>query len=126
MKRTITTRELLRGVGACRDSAVSSGRLPLSVAVYSHAATTTAISFRPHAGWTSRSVRAYFDTVARKRLLKTHSRTSAAARVIADTVVADLMSCGRSPQEAWDELSRGWGDTVPDTLLQEYRERLTA
>lgn len=74
----------------------------------------------------SRRVAAYFDACVRRRLVRRHGGTAAAARVIADAVVADLVEAGRSAAAVVDELERGWSSCLPAEVLQEYRSRLCA
>jgi hypothetical protein len=52
--------------------------------------------------------------------------TTAAARLVADAVVVDLMSTGRSRSEVLEELERGWADRLPRAVLEEFRERMCA
>jgi hypothetical protein len=105
--------------------AVRSGRLPVEVASYAEAVTIAALG--SSSGPVSRRrARAYFDAVARRRLLRWHSGSPAAARVIIDAVVADLSASGRSGPDIWDEILRGWCDRLPSELVDEYRVRLCA
>jgi hypothetical protein len=99
--------------------------VPTEVARYAAAATTDALRDAGMRGLRRRA-EAYFGTVVRRRLLRRHAGTVAAARVVVDSVVADLVQSGRSPQDVWDELTRGWGDKLPGEVMEEYRQLLSA
>jgi len=125
MGQVMTTAEALRYVRELHAEAVSSGQLPAEVAEFSARATEAAISRRPRRR-TRCSVRAYFTKVAERRLIRHHGGTPAAARLVADCVIADLVGSGRTPFEAYEELERGWRTKLPEGLLSEYRSRLCA
>ncbi len=52
------------------------------------------------------------------------SRPAAAARFVVAAVVEDLRASGRDGEAIWDQLQRGWSDSVPEDVLEEYRLRL--
>ena len=52
------------------------------------------------------------------------SRPAGAARFVVAAVVEDLRASGRDGEAIWDQLQRGWSDSVPDDVLEEYRLRL--
>lgn len=69
---------------------------------------------------------AYFTAVVRRKLLKSRTRSRAVSRLLAASVVEDMRESGRGPQEVYSELERGWGDSIPADVLEEYRARLCA
>lgn len=69
---------------------------------------------------------AYFTAVVRRKLLRSRTRSRAVSRLLAASVVEDLRESGRGPQEVWNELQRGWSDSIPADVLEEYRARLCA
>lgn len=69
--------------------------------------------------------RAYFHAVLRRQTARMGG-TAAAARLVVEAVVGDLISSGRSRLEALDELERGWSKSLPAAVLEEYRERMCA
>lgn len=75
---------------------------------------------------TPAALEAYFRKVVARRLVRGYGGTVAAARLVADRVVSDMVESGRTAEEAYDELVRGWTDKLPSGLLAEYRERLCA
>jgi len=71
-----------------------------------------------------RRVEAYFSAVVRRRAVRRGQPVRGAARFVVAAVVADLQESGRDGDEIWDHLRRGWGDSVPQDVLEEYRLRL--
>lgn len=69
---------------------------------------------------------AYFEACVRRQLVRRHGGSVAAARVVAEAVVADLFDGGRSKAAVADELERGWSSYLPPEVLQEFRTRLCA
>jgi len=121
---TIETNEesLRSSVARLRGSA----EFPDEAIDYAQRVTRAAMS-RPGSGqWTPMRVEAYLTAVVRRRVLRRHPATPAAARVVADSVVADLLAHGRTGKDAYDELRRGWRSAVPEALLEEYRQALCA
>lgn len=104
---------------------VQQGEAPQDVAAYAAAATATALRDASGRGVELRA-EAYYHAVVRRRLLRRCSGTPEAARVVVGSVVADLLSSGRSAQDAWDEVSRGWSHLLTPELSREFRERLCA
>ncbi len=68
--------------------------------------------------------RAYFDAVIRRRSVRRGQPARAAAHYVAAAVVEDLRAAGRDGRAIWAELDRGWRDSVPSDVLEEYRLRL--
>ena len=125
MGQVMTAAEARRYVREIEGKAIASGQLPAEVAEFAARATEAALSRSPRRR-THYSVRAYFTKVAERRLIRNHGGSPAAARLVADCVVADLVGSGRTPLEAYEELERGWRTKLPEGLLSEYRNRLCA
>lgn len=68
----------------------------------------------------------YFDTVVRSEVVRSGRDRHAAARMVLDTVVNDLSATGRDSSAIWREIDRGWRDSVPVQVIEEFRERLSA
>ena len=100
--------------------------IPAEVADYAVQATERAVRRNGRSLHDTRALRAYFRKVVERRLVRHHGGTCAAARVVAGCVLADLVDSGRSPEEAFAELSRGWGSELPGSVLEELRQRLCA
>lgn len=75
---------------------------------------------------TEARIRGYFGAVASRRLVKRHAGSAAAARVVAQSVIADLRAAGRDAETVIAELERGWAATLPPSVIEECRERLCA
>ncbi len=73
----------------------------------------------------SRRARAYFWAVVRRGLVR-EAGSPATARMVLESVVADLKASGRDGAEVWRELQTGWRGKVPGEVLEEYRARLCA
>lgn len=73
----------------------------------------------------SRRARAYFWAVVRRGLVR-EAGSPATARMVLESVVADLRASGRDSAEVWRELQTGWVGKVPGEVLEEYRVRLCA
>lgn len=70
--------------------------------------------------------RAYFSAVVRKKIATSRSNSGAAARLVALSVIDDLVSSGRSKAEALSELERGWSGKLPKHVIDEYRAQMCA
>lgn len=125
MARPITANRVDALVEQLVVEAVSQEGVPGDVAGYAAAATVSAFRGAGTRG-IRRRARAYFRAVVRRRLLREHAGTPAAARIVVDSVVADLMESGRAPLDVWDELARGWSDKLPCEVMEEYRQALCA
>lgn len=115
-------------VSRIAEGAMRNHDVPEEVARYAARATETAVR-----SWRSRNrallerrATAYFDAVARRRVLSKHPRSTAATRVVVESIIADLADSGRRPREIWDELCRGWTNTMSEELAREYERRLCA
>ncbi len=71
-----------------------------------------------------RRVEAYFSAVVRRRAVRRGQPTRGAARIVVAAVVEDLRASGRDGAAIWEQLQRGWSDSVPGDVLEEYRLRL--
>ncbi len=71
-----------------------------------------------------RRAEAYFSAVIRRHAVRRGQPARGAARFVVAAVVEDLRASGRDGEAIWDQLRRGWSDSVPDDLLEEYRLRL--
>jgi hypothetical protein len=71
-----------------------------------------------------RRVEAYFSAVVRRRAVRRGQPARGAARIVVAAVVEDLRESGRDGAAIWDQLQRGWSDSVPGDVLEEYRLRL--
>lgn len=70
--------------------------------------------------------RAYFWAVVRRRSLRRADSRAVTERLMVESVVQDLMSSGREPGQIWEDLQRGWRDSVSEEVLETYRLRLSA
>ena len=123
MAKTETNSESLRRIAAKMRA---SGDFPDEAIDYARRITRAAMA-RPDSGsWTPARIESYLIAVVRRRVLRRHPSTPAAARIVADSVVADLLAHGRTGEDAYDELRRGWHSAVPEALLEEYRQALCA
>lgn len=124
-QQTLTYDATLELVAKLVRKALTEG-VPAEAVHYASEATSHA--FRPRGGYlkTRRRVSTYFKTVLTRRVVRRWSRTDAAARVVAESVVADLLGTGRTPLAVYRELEQGWAASLPANVLQEYRERLCA
>jgi hypothetical protein len=71
-----------------------------------------------------RRAAAYFSAVVRRMAVRRGQPARGAARFVIATIVEDLRASGRDGEAIWDQLQRGWGDSVPGDVLEEYRLRL--
>jgi hypothetical protein len=71
-----------------------------------------------------RRAEAYFSAVVRRRAVRRGEPARGAARFVVAAVVEDLRASGRDGEAIWDQLQRGWGDSVPGDVLEEYRLKL--
>ncbi len=101
------------------------GEAPVEVADYAIEATRAALSHISGRG-TARRIESYYNAVIRRRLVRRYPGSSQAARLVVGSVVADLLRSGRSAQDAWDELHRGWSHLLTPELSQEFQQRLSA
>lgn len=97
--------------------------VPPDIAREARAATQRAMEARsqPSAGLLRRRAEAYFSAVVRRRIVRSGRSAKASARLVVASVVDDLRRTGRSGGDIWDELQRGWAQTVPQDVLEEYR-----
>ena len=97
------------------------------VAAEARRATARAL-MRPLTGLLSaaeaRRAEAYFSAVVRRRAVRRGQPARGAARFVVAAVVEDLRASGRDGAAIWDQLQRGWSDSVPHEVLEEYRLRL--
>ncbi len=114
----------------CRSlvcEAVEERGVPLDVAAAAERATRARFTARPEERPVAPSrVSAYFWGVVRRRLGRLRKPCDATSRLVLAAVVADLADCGRPAEDIWDELQRGWGDKVPQHVLEEYHGSLCA
>lgn len=66
-------------------------------------------------------IEAYFSEVVRRRTMRGAAGPRAVARVVAAAVVADLRETGRDGAAIFDHLRRGWGERIPEDVMEEYR-----
>jgi hypothetical protein len=71
-----------------------------------------------------RRAEAYFSAVVRRRAVRRGQPARGAARFVVAAIVEDLRASGRDGAAIWDQLQRGWSDSVPEDVLEEYRLRL--
>jgi hypothetical protein len=71
-----------------------------------------------------RRAQAYFSAVVRRKAVRRGQPARGAARFVIAAIVEDLRASGRDGEAIWDQLQRGWGDSVPGEVLEEYRLRL--
>ena len=100
--------------------------VPTGVAEEARAATKRVVggSDGPVTAQVRRRADAYFSAVVRRRVWRRGSSPRAAARLVIESVVADLGAAGRCGADIWDELQRGWAQRVPGDVLDEYHARL--
>jgi len=72
----------------------------------------------------TRRAEAYFTAVLRRQAVRRGQPARGAARFVVAAVVEDLRASGRDGKAIWDQLNRGWSDSVPQDVLEEYRLRL--
>jgi hypothetical protein len=72
----------------------------------------------------ARRAAAYYAAVVRRRAIRRGQPPRGAARFVVAAVVEDLRASGRDGKDIWDQLERGWSDSVPSDVLEEYRLRL--
>jgi hypothetical protein len=71
-----------------------------------------------------RRAAAYYAAVVRRRAMRRGQPPRGAARLVVAAVVEDLRASGRDGKDIWDQLERGWSDSVPYDVLEEFRLRL--
>jgi len=76
--------------------------------------------------WLRSRVEGYFWAVVRRTLVRRRTDPHVTARFVLAAVVEDLSASGRDNAAVWDEIERGWSDSVPYSVLEEYRARLSA
>jgi hypothetical protein len=84
----------------------------------------TASSDAPLSPAQERRAAAYYAAVVRRRAIRRGQPPRGAARLVVAAVVEDLRASGRDGKDIWDQLERGWRDSVPSDVLEEYRLRL--
>jgi hypothetical protein len=97
--------------------------VPPDIAHEARTATRRAMETRSQrpGGLLRRRAEAYFSAVIRRRVVRGGRSAKASARLVVASVVDDLRRTGRSGGDIWDELQRGWAQTVPQDVLEEYR-----
>jgi len=101
--------------------------IPPQVAERARRATARALAVDANARATialQRRAEAYFSACVRRETARGGAGPRAAARLVAEAVVEDLLQAGRDRAAAWRELERGWSERLPEDLLEEYRVRL--
>jgi len=76
--------------------------------------------------WIRSRAEGYFWTVVRRTLVRRRTDKHVTARFVLAAVVEDLTASGRDNAAVWAEIERGWSDSVPCAVLEEYRLRLSA
>ena len=71
-----------------------------------------------------RRAEAYFSAVIRRRAVRRGQPPRGAARFVVAAVIEDLRESGRDGEAIWEQLQRGWSDSVPHDVLEEYRLKL--
>jgi hypothetical protein len=66
----------------------------------------------------------YFRAVVRRRAVRRGQPARGASRFVIAAIVEDLRASGREGHDIWSELQRGWAESVPEDVLEEYRLRL--
>jgi hypothetical protein len=97
------------------------------VAAEARNATARALGRSATGVWRPRDERrfeAYFSAVVRRKAVRRGQPARGAARFVIAAIVEDLRASGRDGEAIWDQLQRGWGDSVPSDVLEEYRLRL--
>lgn len=111
--------------GLARE-ATAEREVPADISRSAAAATMKALDGSPAGSRLERRARAYFWTVVRKSSVRAGQAPELSARYVLSTVAADLSAAGRTPQQVWRELERGWSEKVPQSVLLEYRDALCA
>ena len=121
-RRTYTLAQLLDHLV---DEALSRDVSP-EVAHRARAATVKAIQLPrgPLSDAGARRAESYFAAVVRRHAVRRGQPARAAARFVVAAIVEDLRAAGRDGEAIWDQLKRGWSDSVPEDVLEEYRVRL--
>ncbi len=100
----------------------------VSPEVAQEARVATARALSRHAGsWSAsdeRRAQAYFSAVVRRHAVRRGQPARGAARFVLASIVEDLRASGRDGEAIWDQLQRGWSDSVPGDMLEEYRLKL--
>lgn len=120
MQRDGRRERLAKTIESCARAHVARGAVAPEAAEYAAATTLRALGDTEGPGL-ERRARAYFRAVARRRTVRAAGSSAAAARLIARSVVEDLVESGRTLDEAWEEIVRGWSDKLPDEVIEEYR-----
>jgi hypothetical protein len=68
----------------------------------------------------------YYRRVLARVLTRSATASRARARVLARAVVNELRSSGRGDLDVYRNLARGWGESIPADILEEYRVLLCA
>lgn len=106
--------------------AVQTLDVPADIAGIAAAATRRALRDALPGDSLSRRAESYFMAVVRRRMVRSRGATRAVSRMMAESIVDDLRRSGRTADDIWRELERGWGETLPEDVLEEYRVRLCA
>lgn len=70
---------------------------------------------------TQKRAEAYFSAIVRRRAVRKGQPARVAARFVVAAVVEDLRQSGRDGTAVWEALERGWTDSVPPEVMEEYR-----
>lgn len=90
---------------------------------HAEAESATLRMFLPLLPVAEKRVHAYYSGCLRRASLRCGG--DSAARMVLDAVAEDMRLGGRSPDDIWDEIARGWTGRVPDHVLEEYREQFS-
>ena len=126
MRQMMSSVTLSAIVRELREQAVLSGTLPPDVARQAEERTLAKVMSSGPEGWSHKRLKAYFDAVATRRLIRARAGGDMVTRLVASSIVADLIAGGRSSAAAYCELEHGWGNTMSRELLEEFRMRLCA
>lgn len=118
-------RKTLRGFLEVLQAEAAEKGVPADIAEYAARATGAALIQEDSDRFEFRA-KAYFFAVVRRKLARSRGCNTASARLVADSVVTDLLAEGRQAAEVLEELERGWSGTIPETVIEEYRVRLCA
>ncbi len=99
---------------------------PESLVGYAAEVTARTFSGRTYSQEVERRAARYFDAVVRRRLVTLHGTTEGAARLVIDSVIADLSDSGRDGKAIWAEIERGWTASLAPVVREEYRRQLCA
>lgn len=106
---------------ACAEAAI-----PQDIARRAARSAIRALADEPDTPLLRRRAQAYFDAVVRRGLVRGPRASCARARVVLATVEAEMRAAGYDERGVWEEITRGWSDKIPPSVLEEYRQRLCA